>query len=443
MNYRLERAVAKIKSRPWLSAGIAAALLVILVLAFVLPNDEAATETVTTSKREVALLSVSEYQQGAIGLTAPTASGNSFVIRSEGSGKLVSVNRPGKVNQGAVIASFNNASERAALVQAEGVLDAARAAGAQGDIGAEDASAVLESAKQNAVNANSSAYTSFRSVLLNTVDQLFSNPRSNVPGVRLSGSGSATELNEARVALEVELKKWERELAETSANNSESVIKSRLNDATKRVNDLLRVTNTFITLIARQENNAIYTTSEITRLQGEFSAAAATLNSTSASLDAARTTLTRAEEGVRSASIGGTGSAVSSANAQIKQAQGAYMAALANYNKTIVRAPFAGTVTAINVKVGEILNYGADVAIITPNEGVETVSSFILPLAAVKYTPDGALVFIVNSDNKLESKSVETGLVTASSITVTGLNGDENIVNDVRGLKAGEEVAVK
>ena len=60
----------------------------------------------------------------------------------------------------------------------------------------------------------------------------------------------------------------------------------------------------------------------------------------------------------------------------------------------------------------------------------------------MKYTPDNAFVFVVNGDNKIESIMVETGLVTANNIRVTGLKGDETIVTDVRGLKTGDQVEV-
>ena len=177
-------------------------------------------------------------------------------------------------------------------------------------------------------------------------------------------------------------------------------------------------------------------------IASEFAAAQATLNTQTANLEAAKIALRRAEEDVNSAAIGGTGGEVSAANAQIKQALGVYQAALANYNRTIVRAPFAGTITTQNVKVGDIINTGTDVSIIKPDSGVETARWWHLPLSAVKYTPDNAYVFVVNSESKIEAVEVETGLVTASNIRVSGLKGDETIVKDVRGLKSGDEVEV-
>ena len=200
--------------------------------------------------------------------------------------------------------------------------------------------------------------------------------------------------------------------------------------------------STIIPLLAKQDADEVWSEATLVALRSDFATAQATLNTHRANLLSDKTALTRAEDAVSSASISGTGGEVSAANATIKQALGGYQAAQAAYNKTIVKAPFAGTVTSLNVTVGDIISVGTDVAIVKPNEGEETERAFIIPLAAVKYTPENAYVFIVNADGKIESIEVETGLVTVNSIKVTGLNGDEQIITDVRGLKVGQEVTV-
>src|SRR5690606_31872400 len=200
--------------------------------------------------------------------------------------------------------------------------------------------------------------------------------------------------------------------------------------------------DTFITLIPKHQPDTVFTASDLASLSTEFAAARSSLDTQRAALSSAKTALTRAEENVNSASIGGTGGAISSANAAMKQALGAYQAAKAAYDRTIGRAPLAGTITSQNVTVGDISNVGTDVAIIVPEEGVETNRWWTLPLSAVKYTPDSAFVFMVNNDGVIEEVKVETGLVTAGSIKVTGLTGSENVIKDVRGLKVGERVEV-
>lgn len=423
----------------------AAAAIVVFVVAaiFWFQGDDQAVENVETSPRSVELISVSDFQSGALGIAAPSADGRSFVVRAESSGRVDRIGKTGPVAQGAIIAELDNDSQRAALLQAEGVYEAALASAERSDIGVADADAALEAAKQGVVSADKAALTAWNSVLFSTIDQLFTNPRQTNPGVRINAGGQAVRLGETRYALNAELDAWQKESAGLYANQSVTTLINVADKDIRRIDQLTTMVDSFIDLLPKHDPDQIYTASAIASLQSQFASARATLNSQRSALEAAKTALIRAEENQRSASVAGTGGPVSAADAQIKQALGSYQAAQAAYNKTVVRAPFAGTVTMLNVGVGDVINAGSDVALVVPNDGVETSAFYTLPLSAVKYLPDGALVFIVNGEGKLKAKSVETGLVTASSIKVTGLNGDERVVKDVRGFKAGDEVDVK
>ncbi|OGG86149.1 hypothetical protein A2392_01660 [Candidatus Kaiserbacteria bacterium RIFOXYB1_FULL_46_14] len=430
-----------IKKYPYYSAGAIAALLAIVGFVVVF-NSKDAEEVAKEATRQVATMSVTEGAEGALGVAYPTASGNSFVVRAEASGRVERAVKVGtKVTAGTIIAELDNSSERAALTQAQGYYEAAQAGAAQSDVSVDDAKTALAAAKQNAVSASRVAMTAWNNVLFNTVDELFSSPRIS-PGVRISASSQATELSRNRLEFNTVLSDWQKDLASLSNTSDIGTINAALDRATADVDALTRMVDSFISLLPKHQPDTVFTTSELTRLSAEFATARTTLDTQHSALSGAKSALARADEAVNSASIGGTGGAVSSANAAIKQALGSYQAAKANYDRTIVRAPFAGTITSQNVTVGDILNVGADVAIIVPEEGVETKRWWTLPLSAVKYMPDNAFVFIVNNDNVIEEIKVETGLVTASNIKVTGLNGSENVIKDVRGLKAGERVEV-
>lgn len=434
------KGVAWIKANPYKTAVIAA--LIIIVVIYLWTAEKDVNEPAPESVRTVSTLSVSEFAEGASGIAYPTASGDAFVVRAEASGRVNRAVAPGtKVTSGAIIATIDNSSQRAALTQAQGVYDAARAGAAQSDISLEDARAGLASAKQDAIASQRSALAAFQNVLFNTVDELFTNPRT-MPGVRIDASGQAPNLNESRLALTKTISDWENDLAPLHEGSDILSIKAALDRGINRLNELANLVNTFVPLLARQDPQGQFTAAELSRIAGEFATAQSTLNAQIAALESAKTALTRAEEAVSSAQVGGTGGELSIANASIKQALGALQAAQANYNKTLVRAPFSGTVTTQNAKVGDIINIGADVAIIKPDTGVETTRWWHLPLSSVKYTPDNAYVFTINAEGQVEAVPVETGLVTAESLRVTGLNGDESIIKDVRGLKAGDEVEV-
>lgn len=429
------------KKKVWAAAFVIG--LVIPALVFVWTADQTVAPEEEMAARTVELINVADYQSGAMGLAVPSADGRSFVVRAESSGRVDRVVEAKKVASGAVIAELDNDAQRASLLQAEGAYEAALAAAGRSDSSVNDANAALLSAKQTAVSTDQAALTAWNSALFNSVDQLFSNPYQKFPSVTISHPTLPSDLPRVRGELNTALSDWQTEVADLDENDSPNDLRAALDKAISRIDRLSYLVDTFITVIPRITPDNQLTEADLARIAGELASAKSSLNGQRAALQGASVGLTRAEEAQRSAEFGGTGSAISSANAQIKQALGVYEAARSAYDKTIVRAPFSGTIASLNVAVGDIVNYGSDVAIIVPDNGVETERSFNLPLSAVKYTPDGALVFIVKEDGTAEATPVEAGLVTAGSIKVTGLAGSEKIVLDVRGLKAGEVVSAK
>ena len=68
----------------------------------------------------------------------------------------------------------------------------------------------------------------------------------------------------------------------------------------------------------------------------------------------------------------------------------------------------------------------------------------IVPLSALKITPEGASVFTVNADGNLEALKVEKGPLFGENIEIlSGITRETRIVTDARGLKAGQAVIIK
>ncbi len=75
---------------------------------------------------------------------------------------------------------------------------------------------------------------------------------------------------------------------------------------------------------------------------------------------------------------------------------------------------------------------------------VKEDNRIIVPLAALKITPEGAAVFTVNSENKLEATTVTRGQLFGDNIEIiSGITKETRIVTDARGLKAGQTVNIK
>lgn len=396
---------------------LAFAILVAILIGLAVRNGSNGAEIPEESLRAVTLMNVGG--NGA-GIAVPTADGSSYIIRAEAGGRITRIAATGKeITAGEIVAELDSSAQRAALTQAEGVYEAALAAsGGQ--------NTTQESARRDGVRAWSDATVSASETVRTIVDDYFGEVRGTqgTSGFRLEAFGEAATLNAARSNLEDTFDRWESE--SVNPDNADQRLLSLASDLMAIANLIDRIA----ALVPRQSNTSVYT-------EAERAADATALSGARATISALQDSVDVAETAIRSSS--GTGDA--SAQAQVKQALGALEAARASYAKTLVRSPIAGILISRSVAVGDIITSGADIAIIRGAPG-ERSASYALPLTAVKYTPAGAFVFIVR-DGVLEAISIETGLVTVASIETSGLSGDEMIVRDVRGLKAGQRVTVE
>lgn len=276
-------------------------------------------------------------------------------IQSEVGGRVTSVRveMGDVVRSGQVIATTENASEYASLLQAEGVYEAALAAAAQSDIGVTQAYTSLESTENAAVSAVRSAYTTANNAIHNYIDTFFTTPDAQfTPGLRLDGYGYTSYLNEERVALGSVLKQWRGEVDTLDVNDD---LEGALTDARERTERVIEMVDTFIIILNDQEPPSAYTDAELASYSASFTSLRAELNATLLAIENARTSLQSAEEAVARAEIAGTGGAVSAADASVKQALGTLRSAQAAYARTILRTPVAGRVQTLNVRVGEHL----------------------------------------------------------------------------------------
>lgn len=73
----------------------------------------------------------------------------------------------------------------------------------------------------------------------------------------------------------------------------------------------------------------------------------------------------------------------------------------------------------------------------------KTSDRILVPLSALKITPEGSFVFTLNDENKLTAVAVEKGQLYGDSIEITsGITKEFRIVTDARGLKEGQEVSI-
>lgn len=408
---------------------VLAIVLVALTSSFMGENEtteEVVRETATA--RTVSLYTISETN----GTAVRTADGNAFIVRAESGGRVERIAKVGDtVARGAVVAQVENSAQRAAVLQAQGAYEAALAAANQSTVGQDSAERAYEEALTQAVNAYKSAFSTADDVLRNTVDQVFSQPDSMTPGLKIDSRGDATKINNARVDLERRFDLWRAGVGSVSSNDALTLLET----AEANVSAL----STLVVTLTAYVNDDDRT--ESTSLRTDFATARGTLTGVLTSLSGARSALIGAESAKEQAEIAGGDSDTSLAQAQVKQALGVLESARAALNKTAIKTPVAGTVTAVSISVGDIINVGSDVVFVASDATAETGNTITVPLTAVKFTPTKAFVFTVE-DGTLVAHEVKTGLVTTNSITISGAEGVTDIVLDVRGLKEGDTVTL-
>lgn len=470
-------------------AGVVA--LVAIVILFNLGKGAPAAEVVD-DRTHVTLASVASLSNagGPLPVTGKVTSVSQASLAALSGGQITSLPRKlgDRVAVGQVIAGFENSSQQAAVLQAQGSYDAALAS---------KVAVSPTDIRVSAVNAYRSAFNTLDTALKTEVDLFFGDRTPYGPLLLLDES---RDNRYGKISLEREAIDEEMDIYRAALANAGSADPAQLLDyagaLTQRVTDLL---NQLAVAANRSEANTT-------------AAQSAALTSARASVAALSATLASEKEAYRSGSVTTT----SSADASITIALGGLRAAQANLEKTYVRAPISGTIVSLPVNRGDFVSPGTVVAIIS-NPGALQVESYVtsadaktlsiggkatidgatpgtivfiapaldpltgkiqvkvsptgsqasltdgstvtvsleragtkasaantisIPIAAAKMTPQGAVVFTVASST-LVAHPITLGAIQGGQVEVVdGLVLSMDIVADARGLSEGQAVAI-
>ena len=366
------------KFRPWFGRKSVRGAIFIIVLIMVIlvvatgSNEDAQTAEVPLTV--VKLTTPIEYVGSqTLSLIGSVRAFTEADITTERSGRVTSVNLGlgQEVVAGTVLATLENAAESAAVLQAEGVYDAAVAAAAQSSVGVDEATNSLEKSRNSAVSAFKSAYNTTNGAIVNTIDVFFASPNGSVPGLRISGKGFTDELNDQRVEFQTILPTWQ---ARVNTISSQSDLPSELRYATENIQKAINMVDIFLVILNQQSNSNRYTDAELTSFSTTFTTLRTSLINTQSSIDTALTGLDSARDAVRRAELSSTGGANSAADAQVKQALGSLRAAQANYAKTILSTPISGTINSLGVRKGDFINSFSRIAVVANNNALEIIT---------------------------------------------------------------------
>ena len=333
--------------RKWYVVGGFALLLVLGGVVW--SNSGADTAVVSDTKPTVIVGRVSDLMNGggSLSIVAEIRSVNEAKISSESGGRVtrVSASLGDFVGAGQILAQVENASQRAAVLQAEGALDAAKAA-AGGSRG-------------SALTTVLSAYASVDNAINDAVGQILTDPVDSQSSFRVSTRDtlSLAEMERLRPAIQPILKRHEAEEPTLSASSDFTAELALLENELRQVRNYLDTALKVLNAGVARDDISI-----------------ATISAYVADVAAARTAVIASLSAVISArtSLDPQG-AVSASAASVKQAEGAYNAALANLEKTIIRSPISGSLNNFTIKLGDFLAPAQQVAVVSNNGALEAV----------------------------------------------------------------------
>lgn len=358
------------------------ALLALVVFIIILKmlfggSSEVKEEEKTVREVEVASLTSLSGNENSLLLVGNVTSLSEATIRAETSGRLTRVYRKlgDTVVAGQTIAEFENSGERASVLQAEGAYEQVKAGRDIALLNSGQAGSSLSEIKNQALSAISGSYSTLDDAIRGKTDQAYSDPTFEqlklllfVPDATLSIS-----LESKRKAIEMLLKKRaekNKTLTESSDLVSElTLVQNELETVKVYLDDLFSAYSK-----ALPNNNFTQSTLDTNKLSVQ-----AARQAVIGSLNSIASTRLSLSQSITASKVAGSGQteksgSILSAEAQVKQALGAYNAALSRLEKTIIRSPITGTLNSLSIQTGDYVSSFTQVAVVSNNGSLEIVS---------------------------------------------------------------------
>jgi len=425
-------------------------------------NDQGIT---LDNERAVQLASVLDLntKKSDLPLIGTVRSVSEVSLRPEVSGTVsdVYLKAGDDVSAGTVIAEVENSTQRAAVLQAEGIYEAAlsQLEKIQNGLRAEERDIVnfqLGSAQGNyeetvlsAVNALESAFTLVDDAIRNKADILFLASRTSSPKVTI-GTDDIFETQNLRASVELDLLRWANVL---DSGDARSNIESNLNFADETLRDSKKLLDDLSDALTSNNANA-FSSAQISTWRASILGARTNINSALSIVSGAKTQLINQESALgisekqyEQAISGARSEDIRSASASVKQAQGALAIAQSNLEKTLLRTPISGEITLMTASVGDFVN-AFDQLVTVSNEGALEIITYIteddvelIKVGAEALVDDRYLGVVTQVGKSLDEKTkkieVRIGLIDGAISLISGQSVDVDIE---RYLSLGEEL---
>ena len=382
-----------VREHPTRSGLAAIVLIVLVVLVFTAGGGNNSDTSQSEPVPQVTLESVGSLSNDTTSLTllGEVRSVAQAELRAEKPGQVtrVTVQAGAYVPAGTILAELENASERGAVLQAQGAVRAAEAQLAKTEAGArpedkasvsaqaEGATITLQSAQASAQTAYSGAYSAAQDAIVAKADTFFSHPYTVDPSfrVRTASYEEKQVLEKERVALGDILNAWRTQTAQPLPSHEldESLANAQANLA--RIKSFLDSISAFVSELPITSD---YTATDKAAQEARMLAARTEVDTARASVNSARQALANAVSAQQVSSLsesklvtGERPEDIQAAQAAVTQAKGLLVGAVAALERTRVRTPISGIVTTLNVATGDFLSAYQVVAVVANPQALE------------------------------------------------------------------------
>jgi len=350
----------------------AAAFVLIAIVSSIFFSGKTAEDDIKSGTPIVELKSARDIATtlSPLPLVGNVRSATEATILTEASGRITGVYRSlGQfVSAGTIIAEIENRSERAQVLQAEANL--ARVQVSSEDEQLDSATTGLATAKTSALAAIFSGYAAAQTAVRQNSDGLFTNPTSGTPEYNLLTSDSAltNTIESERARIQVILSRQQ-------ASGAVLTVESNLSLELQTAITELKAVRAYLDFVVDSLNKAIasseYSASDISAFLTSTTAGRTGVTSSISALAASSENLA-AKRAAKEVADNNLENSNTGANRQdVLSAEAGLASARANLEKKIIRAPFAGTLNALNVDLGQFVSAFEPAATVANNNLLE------------------------------------------------------------------------
>jgi len=368
-----------------------------------LNDNKKVIEKTAPDIRQVELISLDDVKtpDDIVTLSGIVESQSQAIIKSESSGRLIKVSKAlgDSVKAGEVIGLFENSTERAAVTQAEGAYEQAKAARRliQINLNNSNSGSNLLTAQDSVLNIMNASYATMDDVVRSKTDSVYSDARNANPKLLVVAPNQSliTSLEAKRVTIEKLLNQRQQTNALLSVNADLTLEMDKLTEELTLIKNYLDDLSQIYS-IAIPTNN--FTQGEIESQKNIVGNSRSAIIQSISTINSTKQLLTNAQKN-NTVTNEGKDSSLAQSDASVKIALGSYQAALARLSKTVISSPIDGTLNSLTIKTGDFVGQNQVVAIVSNNNALVVKTNVSSEEAKNIYTGQKVLL-----NNKAEGR---------------------------------------